>query len=251
MSKYRKYNIELIEKIIKEINSGKSKFSISKKYNIPRGTIMYWYKNDIGKQCNIKNKKVDLLNLDKDAYSYILGVYLGDGYINKMERTWKLRFFLDSRQTLVIDECVKNLKKIFIKNKVSILTTKYNYIIIYLYSNYIPNLFPHLGEGEKYKRKIELNEFQINIINYDKLMKGLFHSDGSFYIASGKYPRYQFTNKSIDLINIFKFCMIRNNIIPKYRQRKNGIYDIQIQNKKDVNKLYPILGEKYYNKKFE
>jgi hypothetical protein len=246
--KYKKYNNELIENVIKDINNGKSKSSISIKYNIPKTTIKYWYNNKIDEKK--EKNKINFSTLDYNSYSYILGIYLGDGYINKMNRTWRLRIFLDKRQNLVIDECIKNLKILFPDNKISIIKTKHNYVIINLYSNKLPELFPHLGKGEKYKRKIEFNDKQINIINYDKLMRGLFHSDGSFYIADNKYPRYQFTNKSIDLINIFKFCMIRNGLIPKYRKRKNKIYDIQIQKRSDVDKLYPYLGEKYYIKKF-
>lgn len=79
-------------------------------------------------------------------------------------------------------------------------------------------------------------------------MKGLFHSDGSYFVALSKYPRYQFTNRSENLIEIFSECMIRNGITPRIRKRKNGIYDIQIQNKNDVGIMYNIVGEKYKNK---
>lgn len=242
---YKKYDIKLIDNIITEIENGNSKLSLSKKYNIPRGTINYWCKN---KDKNISEKPIDILDLDSISYSYILGVYLGDGHINKMLRTYRLRFFLDSRQDLVIEECVKHLKILFPSNSVNVISTKYNYVIITLYSNNIPYIFPQHGKGEKYKRKIKLNDKQKKIIKYNQLMKGLFHSDGSYFIALSKYPRYQFTNKSKDLIDLFGKCLIKNNITPKIRKRKNGIYDIQIQNKKDVSIMYKLVGEKYKTK---
>lgn len=38
-------------------------------------------------------------NLRKDyAYSYILGLYLGDGYINKEPRTNRLRIFMNMKR---------------------------------------------------------------------------------------------------------------------------------------------------------
>lgn len=40
---YKKYDVKLINSIIAEIENGSSKLSLSKKYNIPRGTINYWY----------------------------------------------------------------------------------------------------------------------------------------------------------------------------------------------------------------
>lgn len=84
-------DIELIRKVIKDINNGKCKLSISKKYNIPRSTIKYWIDKGFG---NIKKEKIkNYYFLNKNAYSYILGMiwtdvnklypYLGEKYYKK------------------------------------------------------------------------------------------------------------------------------------------------------------------------
>lgn len=249
--RYKTYSNEIIFDVINEINKGESKKYISEKYNISRGTIYYWLKNP--------NKKTKLINIDdifininKQSYSYILGVYLGDGYIDKISRTYRLRIALDSRQDLVIKDCIKHLSILFPDNKINFNKVKNtNLCNISIHSNLLPIIFPHLGKGKKHERDIILTEQQILNINSNYLMKGLFHTDGSFYIAINKYPRYQFTNMSKDIINMFNDCLLNVGITAKIIQRKNGIYNILIQNKKNVKILYYILGEKYINKVFD
>lgn len=43
--KYKSYKVSEIIEIIEEFNSGSKKLELSKKYNIPRGTISYWIDN--------------------------------------------------------------------------------------------------------------------------------------------------------------------------------------------------------------
>lgn len=135
-----------------------------------------------------------------------------------MKRTWRLRIYLDSRQDLVIDETIKNLKILFPNNKINKIKFSDNGLYITLYSNNIHKLFPQHDDGLKSNRKIELTNEQKNIIDNNSLMKGLFHSDGSFYVATKKYPRYQFTNKLKNIINIFSECLVNNGINPKKRK---------------------------------
>ena len=242
-----KYAEHLKNEIIDKINKGGNKKSISRKYNIPRSTIRYWHETkDIKKE-----GKIEISNIDPISYSYILGVYLGDGHIDKMKRTYRLRIALDSRQDLVIEECAKNLEILFPSNKIKIDKIKNtNSVIIKVYSSCLPTIFPQYGKGAKHNRNIILTDEQEKIIINDKLMLGLFHTDGSFFVVNGKYPRYQFTNKSKQILDIFGKCLIYYGITPKIRKRKNGVYDIQIQNRKDFDKLYDVLGEKYNMKKW-
>lgn len=250
--KISKYPVEIIQQVLLEFDECRNKKFLSRKFKIPRGTIQYWINNPriLDKT---KENLIDLLNsVDKSAYSYILGVYLGDGNIDKMTKTYRLRIALNINQDLVIDECYKNLKMLLPKNKISFNKQKNsNCGVISIYSNLLPILFPHLGNGRKHDRKIELTDEQLKIINKNVLMKGLFHTDGSFYLASNKYPRYQFTNKSKDIIDIFSDCLLNVNVRPKIRQKKDGIYNINIQNKPEVMILYYILGEKYKTPRYK
>ena len=195
----------------------------------------------------MKTKTLDLLKIDKSAYSYILGIYLGDGCINKMPRTYKLRIFLDAKYMTIIDEVEQNLRILFPKNKINQQKLyhkgKLSSITVYLYSNNLPLLFPQHGVGKKHQRLIKLELWQEKIMVPEKLLRGLFHSDGCYYnqTVNNKYTYsyYDFANFSMDILNIWKkyadelkisYIEVKNHI----RHRSNSSY----------KKLYPILGIK-------
>ena len=79
---------------------------------------------------------------------------------------------------------------------------------------------------------------------FQNLMRGLFISDGSYYLASKKYERYNFTNKSLDIINIFRECLIYFNISHGLRKKPNGIFIVEIQKKSEVSKMKSLVGLK-------
>jgi len=170
-------------------------------------------------------------------------MYLGDGYINEMKRTHRLRISLDKKYNNIINETIHNLNVLFKQNSVNVINKKGEWVEISVYSNSLNSLFPN-GKGKKHLRKITLTDFQKNNINHEFLLRGLFHSDGCFY-KSDKYYYYNFTNKSKDIIDIFINCL--NNIGVEYKlnyNTKSDIYKVNIYKKKDVIKLYTILGVK-------
>jgi len=75
-------------------------------------------------------------------------------------------------------------------------------------------------------------------------MRGLFVSDGSYYKAKQKYERYNFTNKSLDIINIFRDCLNHFEISHGCRIKQNGIYIVEIQKKSEVIKMKDLVGIK-------
>ena len=50
--------------------------------------------------------------LDNGAYSYLLGVYLGDGHLAQFPRTLRLQIYLDSRYPGIIGECVRAIRRV-------------------------------------------------------------------------------------------------------------------------------------------
>lgn len=140
-------------------------------------------------------------------YSYILGIYLGDGHITKMSRTYRLRIFQDAKYPDLIDKCVKYLEKIFTNNKVNVSRWHAESCkVITIYSNEIPALFPQHGPGRKHNRKITLEDWQKEVVyKYPKgFVSGLLDSDGCKYKQTNTdFCVYQFTNISEDIKQIF------------------------------------------------
>jgi hypothetical protein len=143
-----------------------------------------------------------------EAYSYLLGLYLGDGHISRIRNTYRLRISSDAHYPDIIHSCSDALSILLPGNKVDIVKQQENCRVVSCYSNHWPVFFPQHGTGRKHERAIILQNWQDAVVKTYSLhfFKGLYHSDGcrSKNIVNGKnYPRYQFSNKSDDIRRLF------------------------------------------------
>ncbi|WP_238163061.1 hypothetical protein [Kribbella capetownensis] len=113
-----------------------------------------------------------------------------------------------------------------------------------------PCLFPQHGPGRKHLRKIELEEWQREIVAMypEKLLRGLFHSDGCRFVnwaskPDGRryyYPRYMFSNESEDILGILTEALDLLGIAWR-RPRRNAI---AVSRKAGVERLDTFVGAK-------
>ena len=142
-------------------------------------------------------------------YSYLPGMYLGDGCISEGARkVFKLRIVLDNRYPGIIDECARAMIAVRPAHTKVGRVKKIGCTEVCSYWKHWPCLFPQHGPGAKHLRPIELVPWQRWIATYhpDRLLRGLIHSDGcrSLNYVNGKgYLRYQFSNNSEDIRQIF------------------------------------------------
>jgi hypothetical protein len=143
-------------------------------------------------------------------YSYLLGMYLGDGCLTEHQRgVYSLRITLDLRYGGIIDECRRAI--LAVRNNPEAKVGKsllVGCVQIGSYWKHWPCLFPQHGAGPKHLRKIELEPWQQEIADAhpDRLLRGLIHSDGCRFVnrVNGKgYLRYQFRNNSEDIRRVF------------------------------------------------
>jgi hypothetical protein len=197
----------------------------------------------------------------RQAYAYGLGLYLGDGSIDKTPRVYRLRVALDAKYPGIIQECVKALETLLPDNKIGVAKQYFqgrlSCVHVTSYYKFWPAFFPQHGEGLKHLRRIELELWQQEIVDAYPLLfwKGLYHSDGSRYsnVVNGTdYPRYQFSNLSADIIQMF--CNTCDKLglywtTKKYKSKliEHGaeyIGDIYISKRKDVAFLDREVGPK-------
>jgi hypothetical protein len=131
---------------------------------------------------------------------------------------------------------------LFPKNKVSVYKRKNNCIDVNVYSNNLIKLFPQHGKGPKHLRKIQLEDWQQEILkkNRKAFILGLLHSDGCLFtnkVGKYTYNTFQFTNKSIDIINLFRDSLRHENIGCNTYHRKDNVNIVRISRKKDVDTL--------------
>jgi hypothetical protein len=196
--------------------AGHNKSVIERETGIPRETIRDFLKR-FGTQTEIEEYlhreqqskwKIRITEPDfRFHYAYMLGIYLGDGYIVKDPRTYRLRAVMDMKYPNILNGVIESIKILAPHN--SVCTVQRNGCIeIACYSNYWVEMFPQHGAGVKHKRAIILEDWQQKIVDEYciEFVRGLYHSDGSRFepVVNGKvYSRYQFTNVSEDIKRLF------------------------------------------------
>ena len=154
---------------------------------------------------------------DGRAYSYLLGLYLGDGSIGMPSRGCvQLTFTLDARYPGIVAEATRavelTIPGIHVGNSrapgaIRVQATHPAWLAA----------FPQHGPGRKHTRPIALVDWQrrLTLEHPRELIRGLIHSDGCRVInrfrtrlPSGRvgeyaYVRYFFTNYSADIAGIF------------------------------------------------
>lgn len=182
---------------------------IARWMGIPRSTVREWIKPRYVARGRRVTTRLDLESLDQAKYSYLLGLYLGDGTVSSGRRdVYSLRIVMDSRYPGIIAECVAAMEAVMPTNRVGVLKLPYNAVVIQCSSKAWPLFFPQTGPGRKHERKIELAAWQQKIVDeYPReFLRGLIHSDGCRVLnrVNGKgYPRYFFSQVSDDIKQIF------------------------------------------------
>jgi hypothetical protein len=147
------------------------------------------------------------------SYSYLLGLYLGDGSIASHARgVCRLRLNLDAAYPRILDEAEVAMREVLPASKVNRYPRPYGDVEVSSYSKAWPCLLPQHGPGKKHLRRIQLSAWQEKLVRATPhlLLRGLIHSDGCRFVNTGRkwrHPRYAFSNLSADIRLIFaKAC---------------------------------------------
>jgi hypothetical protein len=204
------------------IEAGLNDCEIARRTGIPRGTIRGWRhgrlprfaRKDAASSCpDCGHAQHDFEGLPQAAYVYLLGLYLGDGFIARHARSYRLTIFMDRSYPRVVRECAEAMAEVMPTSKISVLRRRGEQTDeVNAYSKAWPCLFPQHGSGKKHLRRIELRDWQRQLVENRprRLVRGLIHSDGCRSINTIRhpkrtyaYPRYQFCNLSEDIKRIF------------------------------------------------
>jgi hypothetical protein len=134
------------------IAAGVSDGKITRQTDIPRCTVRDWRcrpqvrsRGSRGSPC-----AHDFSRLPAKSYSYLLGLYLGDGCISRGGRVWRLRITLDSRYPKIIDRTFEAIEILMPGQRAGTWRRSDNCGGFYLYSKHWPCLFPQHGPGKKH-----------------------------------------------------------------------------------------------------
>jgi hypothetical protein len=200
--------------------------------------------------------RCDGAELDEVAYALLLGWYLGDGHIVAAKRgVYTLQIANDENYPELNQEIAATMRLVKPTASPCLRGSKTaGYVRIEVRWKHWPCLFPQHGPGRKHLRKIELADWQREIVaKYpEQLLRGLFHSDGCRFVnwatkvtADGatkryEYIRYQFWNESDDIRNILTDALDLLGI-PWRKPRGNAI---AVSRREGVEALDRFVGVK-------
>lgn len=127
------------------------------------------------------------------------------------------------------------------------------------YSTHWPCLFPQHGPGKKHDRRIELHGWQQEIVDAHpwELVRGLVHSDGcrvtnwtTRVVAGGErrryeYPRYFFTNTSVDIIGLYTGTLDRLGVAWTHLRQSRRAQTISVARRPAVALMDRHVGPKF------
>jgi hypothetical protein len=159
---------------------------------------------------------------DRYSYSYLLGLYLGDGCITGRGPCFQLVIALDDAYPEIIESCSAAVQLALLDCHVAHYRLRNNNSTrVVAASRRWPEVFPQHGRGPKHDRPIRLEPWQREIVDAfpREFLRGLIHSDGcrtinrfKTQLPSGRvreyaYPRYFFSNLSADIRGLFcEYC---------------------------------------------
>jgi hypothetical protein len=255
------YGVEARRQALALIDNGFSLRAVSLSTGISRATLREWRDDpqralSAGFHCP-RCAEDPVLPEPRAEYSYLLGLYLGDGCISvagaQIKEVWKLRIFCGDAWPGLIGECMRSMRCILPGSKV-MTWQRGGCTEVFSYSKHWPCLFPQHGAGKKHLRRIVLQSWQQSIVAElpGEFARGLLHSDGWRGVNRVRrtrpdgdrryeYPRYLFTNESTDILELCGTALDRLGVDWRFSQPNV----ISVAKRDAVARLDAHVGPKY------
>ncbi|WP_190134368.1 helix-turn-helix domain-containing protein [Streptomyces longispororuber] len=244
------------------LRQGRSNRVVAELLNVPRGTVGWWLSEDRKKRNVPYERPTDCPHctkrtFDHEAYSYLLGLYLGDGHIVSKPKQHHLSIFCDATHTGLISAAGDAMRRVMPMPSVRV-RHKTGCAEVKSYTKHWTCMFPQHGPGKKHERTIALEGWQQDIVDaYPwEFVRGLIHSDGcrvtnwTTRVVGGErkryeYPRYFFTNTSTDIIGLFTSTLDQLGIEWKTLNQSRAAVTVSIARKASVALMDAHVGAKY------
>ena len=245
---------EEVEAVKRLFEAGWNNCQVARWTGIPLSTIWNWRNGltprysptGVGKRPS-RCPRCDGIPLDEAAYSYLLGLYLGDGHIVVGPRTSRLSIYQDARYRHLVGLAGTAIDRVLPPGRRPFNVARDGCVEVCGYWMHWTCVFPQHGPGVKHRRTIRLEPWQQQIVaRYPRqLLRGLIHSDGcrvTNRVQRRKYayPRYFFTNTSSDILQIFRDTCDALGI----RHRDTKPTTISVARRSDVATLDAFIGPK-------
>ncbi len=207
---------EAVEAALALLATGQNDRQVGDALGLPRATVRDWRyaaargPSPVGVRCprcwRAARRRISCNDTD---YAELLGLYLGDGCISRLGRTYALRISFDSKFPEIVSEASALIRRCFPDNRLhEVRVPGSGVLILQLYSIHLPCLLPQHGPGRKHERPILLEPWQQAVVDRQPwaLLRGLIRSDGCVFVnrtGPYEYVSYDFTNHSQDILDLF------------------------------------------------
>ncbi|SOB84691.1 helix-turn-helix domain-containing protein [Streptomyces sp. 1331.2] len=260
-------SVSVREQAVHLLRRGISNAEVARRLGVPKGTVSWWKHRDLAKRNKLPGRKRSTCphcygsQLNRPAYAYLLGLYLGDGHIllpNEYRRTQSLQITCDDKWPGVMESVEQAMRQV-LPNNTPCQVRRTGCHDVKIYSNHLTCHFPQHGPGKKHERTIALEPWQQEIVDAHpwEFLRGLIHSDGcritnwATRTVGGvtkryEYPRYFFTNTSTDIIGLFTATLDAVGVRWKASiPRPTGQVNISVARKDSVALMDAHIGPKY------
>ncbi|MEU6543441.1 helix-turn-helix domain-containing protein [Streptomyces sp. NPDC046859] len=259
------HGTDVRDKALTLLRAGARNADVARHLAIAPGTISYWKHLDRAQRGECPGRRdpkcppCDGRDLDKPSYSYLLGLYLGDGHIShySAHRVPNLMISCDESWPGLMDDCEKAMRAVFPDNAVC-RVRRTGCRNVKVYSKHLPCLFPQHGPGKKHERTIVLEPWQQEIVDAHpwEFIRGLIHSDGcritnwTTRMVGGErkryeYPRYLLANRSDDIRRLFTDTLDKLGVRWTTLARGSDPFTVSIARKASVTLMDVHVGPKY------
>ncbi|MEU9140206.1 transcriptional regulator [Streptomyces sp. NPDC048404] len=242
------------------VEQGRSLNSVSKEMRVSRHAITCWQRRleplYQTPPC-IRCQETPGIPEDLEAYAYLLGLYLGDGYIISKPRQHYLMVTCTASWPGLIDAAEEAIRSVLPEPSAR-RVQRAGCVDVKSFSRHWPCLFPQHGPGKKHERKIALEPWQQRIVDAHpwEFVRGLIHSDGcritnwTTRLVGGErkryeYPRYFFTNVSDDIRRLFTDTLDKLGVDWTHCTRHGNPYNISVAKKDSVALMDAHVGPKH------
>jgi hypothetical protein len=191
---------------------------------------------------------------NQPSYAYLLGLYLGDGWVSPHIRTARCVITLDGIYPGIIEEARAAVDTVAPRPASVLPVVASRAMIVQSYWIGWLDVFPQWGKGPKHLRPIVLVDWQREVIDRhpEQFLRGLIHSDGcrvynvfttrlpSGRVAVYRYPRYFFSNLSADIRGLF--CEYCERLGVRWTQSNHR--NVSVSHRRSVAILDSFVGPK-------
>lgn len=242
------------------LRDGADNHAVAAKLGVPKGTVGYWKHLDRKRHPDAYPSKPEgpcpacyAYEIAEKPYSYLLGLYLGDGHITHKHRQYTLSIYCTAAWSGLVDAAEEAMDLVLPGSR-TYRRTRAGCVVVQSFSAHWACLFPQHGPGVKHLRPIVLEEWQRFVVDDHpkEFIRGLIHSDGcrvinwTTRVIGGEkkryeYPRYHFTNESTDIRDLFTDTLDELGI----KWRMNNRNCVSIARRESVAYLDEFVGPKY------